>query len=96
MLIIFTVEIKSRSPGNTRVNKVKCSSRFQRLKYETGSHKMRIKADRYNPSALEGKKKQAIEVSSKRGKIQKTVIPERSRESGQQMRYVCNMPWKLM
>lgn len=56
MLIIFTVEIKSRSPGNTRVNKVKCSSRFQRLKYEKGSHKMRIKADRYNPSALEGKK----------------------------------------
>lgn len=75
MLIIFTVEIKSRSPGNTQGNKVKCSSRFQRLKYEKGSHKMRIKADRYNPSALEGKKKQAIEVSSKSGTWQKNRHP---------------------
>ena len=72
MLIIFTVEIKSRSPGNTQVNKVKCSSRFQRLKYEKGSHKMKIKADRYNPSALEGKK------TSYRSKQQEGKNPENS------------------
>lgn len=70
MLIRFTDEIKSRSIGNTTVNKEKCYTGLLRLKMWKGSNKMRIKGDRCNPNALEGKK-QAIKVSSKREKSRK-------------------------
>lgn len=57
MLIRFTDEIKSRSIGNTPVNKEKCYTGFLRLKIWKGSNKMRIKTGRCNPNALEGKSK---------------------------------------
>lgn len=67
MLIRFTDEIKSRRVGNTPVNKEKRYTGFLRLKIWKGSNRMRIKVDRCNPNAREGKKKQAIKkVSSKR------------------------------
>lgn len=57
MVIRFTDDIKSRSTGNTPANKEKRYTGFLRLKIWTGSNKVRIKADRCNPNALEGEKK---------------------------------------
>lgn len=99
MLIRFTDEIKSRRVGNTPVNKEKCYKGFLRLKIWTGSNRMGMKADRCNPSAWEGEKKNkttSYKSKQQEGNIQKAVMPERPRESGQQIRHVCNMPWKLM
>lgn len=63
MLIRFRDEIKSRSTGNTPVNREKCYPGFLRLKIGKGSNRMRMKADRYNPNASEGKPP-AVEASS--------------------------------
>lgn len=41
----------------TPVNKEKCYTGFLKLKIWKGSNKMRIKTDRCNPNALEGKNK---------------------------------------
>lgn len=95
MLIRFTDEIKSRRVGNTPVNKEKCYTGFLSLKIWKGSNKMRIKVDRCNPCALEGKET-GYRRKWQQGKIEKTVMPERPGESGQQIRHVCNMPLKLM
>lgn len=95
MLIRFTDEIKSRRVGNTPVNKEKCCMGFLRLKIWKESNRMRIKVDSCNPNAWEGEKT-SYKSKQQEGKIQKAVMPERPRESGQQIRCVCNMPWKLM
>lgn len=96
MLIRFTDEIKSRRVGNTSVNKEKGYTRFLRLKIWKGSNRMRIKVDRCNPNAREGKKKTSYKSKQQEGNIQKAVMPERPREGGQQISRVCNMPQKLM
>lgn len=80
MVIRFTDDIKSRSTGNTPANKEKRYTGFLRLKIWTGSNKVRIKADRCNPNALEGeKKKQAMRVSGKNAKSRKQEF-QRDRE----------------
>lgn len=77
MFIRFPDEIKSRSIGNTPVNKGKCDPGSLRLKRWEGSHKMRRKADRCNPNVW----RENTHPSSKQqeGGIQETVI---QREQG--------------